>query len=126
MLYRRTIDKQMLNINDIKVFFLFQSPLFSGFSKPPRVAVKMEDGRVNLRQVYPIGQVYPIDDSELQEGEEWQNINWTFRDEKDYEKHLKEEEKKKVYYIIGILLLCDKDDKIIQPDVYVLKKLKEG
>ncbi|RKU10680.1 hypothetical protein C6502_10660 [Candidatus Poribacteria bacterium] len=123
MLYRRTIDKQILNINDIKYITMFQSPLFSGYgeskrNKLPRAGVKMEDDSVGIRQVYP------PNDSELLENEQWQRINWQFKDEEDHLKHLSEDEGKKIYYIIGALFLYDKNDTLVKPDIYVLKKLR--
>ena len=62
MLYRRTIDKQILNINDIKGLPIFSAPLFSGYSEIPRLIVRTTDDGIQLAQV-------GHDDHELQENE---------------------------------------------------------
>ena len=37
---------------------------------------------------------------------------------------MSEDEGKKIYYIIGVLYLYDKNDTLVKPDIYVLKKLR--
>ena len=122
MLYRRTIDKQILNINSIAEFRLFQSPLFSGpgesnLNKIPRIVLEMKDG-INTG----MHQGFPQDSYELKEDEIWKDIKWIFKDEKDHIKHLADDKNKKVYYVAGIVHEYNINNQYVKTEFYVLRK----
>ena len=123
MLHRSLIDGRPVNINDINKIYILQSPIFTGISKHPRLVIrKLEDGRMQIVQP-PFSRK---DAEQLQENEEWQNIEWGFKNEKDYRKHQTEdEENTRLYYVIGATHQFDSTNTYTRTDLYILKKGSE-
>ena len=62
------------------------------------------------------------DSPRLEENEEWQDIEWYFKNDKDYRKHQTEdEENTKLYYVVGV---TDQfaNNTYIGTRLYILKK----
>ena len=119
MLHRSIIDGRPININEISGITVFQSPLFTGISRRPRLVVKMEDGRIRIVQPAPSGEAT----EQLEENQNWQKIDWVFKDEKDLRKHQKEdEENTKLYYVIGFTSQFDHTETFTGINLYILKK----
>ena len=123
MLHRSLIDGRPVNINDIDRMFMLPSPLFTGFGGRPRLVIRtLEDDSIQIVQPAASGE----DLVQLKENEEWQNIEWYFKSDKDFVKHRTEDEENvKLYYVVGVSGHLDSADTLTGITLYILKKGSE-
>ena len=123
MLHRSLVDGRPVNINDIDRMYIFPSPLFTGIHGRPQLVIrKLEDDSIQIVQPPFTWE----DNVQLAENEEWQNIEWYFKSDKDFIKHRTEdEENRKLYYVVGVSGHLDSADTLTGITLYILKKGSE-